>query len=146
MREIAGNLWDLPGDAICVTTNGVVAQGGRLVMGGGCAREARERHPDLPLVWGQMTINFGPGVWVYESVVDRPLVSFPTKYHWREPSDMMLIVKSAHELVDVANHRGWADVLVPRPGAGLGMLAWDDVKAWIGPILDDRFIAVTFGP
>ena len=55
-----------------------------------------------------------------------------------------IIERSAKELVEVANEFDWRHIVIPRPGAGAGGLAWSDVKSILSPILDDRFYAITF--
>lgn len=42
-NEVVGNMWAIPADAYCITTNGFVKKNGEAVMGAGCAKEAR-RH------------------------------------------------------------------------------------------------------
>jgi hypothetical protein len=71
---------------------------------------------------------------------DIHIVAFPTKHHWKNPSDLELIKKSAKELMDLINKNGWTKVYLPRPGTGLGNLEWDVVKAELEKILDDRVI------
>ena len=50
MQLITGDLWEEVGkaDLLFVTTNGVVTKADELVMGRGCAREAKERLSSLP--------------------------------------------------------------------------------------------------
>lgn len=145
MRDVEDDLWKIPCDAICITTNRVVTAQGRLVMGGGCAAEARNLYPDIDRVWGQMILNFGPGVYTYEIQQGPVLVSFPTKDHWKHPSTLEMIEDSTRKLVDLTNHRGWKRVLIPRPGCGLGGLSWEnEVKPLLAPLLDGRFTVVGF--
>lgn len=142
MKETRGDLWAQEADALVILTNGVVA-GGYLVMGGGVAREAKELIPELPLVWGQDILNHGLHVCSYEATTVPAIVSFPTKRHWRDPSDPGLIAQSALELDAMTDHRGWGTVVLPRPGCGLGGLRWEDVRPILEPILDDRFHVIT---
>lgn len=143
MKETRGDLWERQdADALVVLTNGVVTNGA-LVMGGGVAREASDRFAPLAVVWGQDIINHGLHVCAYETGLGPALVAFPTKRHWRDPSDLDLIAQSASELVDLTNHRGWGTVVLPRPGCGLGGLKWENVRPILELVLDDRFYVIT---
>jgi len=152
MKEIKGNIFEqLDADAICVTTNGIVKANGELVMGAGIAKQFAMKWPQLPAIFGKIVAKYGnvlqqtmPGD-IKEAIT---IIAFPTKNHWRDPSDMALIKQSAIKL------REWADefeeqtdkkpkVVLPRPGCGLGGLKWEDVKRVIEPILDDRFYIIT---
>ncbi len=133
-------------DAICFTSNGIVDSRNNLVMGAGIALAFKQKYPFLPQwigkqvkksgnhVYAQATSSYPPMLW---------LVSFPTKHHWKDPSDLQLIEQSARELVELTNKRAWYTVFLTRPGCGNGQLNWEDVKKVIGPILDDRFIILT---
>ena len=155
MKEmhITGNLtlFDLPAglhEGACVTTNGIIKKNGRAVMGRGIAKYADER--------------FNLGMWLASSLRTRgnhavflihvenangrfPLLTFPTKHDWRDPSDLALIVRSARELVAIANDMGLTRCYLPRPGCSNGRLSWQTVKPAIETILDDRFVIVTNG-
>jgi hypothetical protein len=89
------------------------------------------------------------------------IIFMPVKHNWWEKADPELIVQSAHEVVALADREQalykranesnghperveWANIWMPRPGCGNGRLRWEDVKPRIEPILDDRFIAVTY--
>lgn len=152
MKEITGNIFDIKdADAICCTTNGVVKANGELVMGAGIAKQFAERWPQLPKLFGKIVLKYGNVV--QQTLPDDigegfTVIAFPTKDHWREPSDLWLIKQSAITL------KKWADefeeqmdrkpkVVLPRPGTGLGRLPWEQVKAVLEPILDDRFYIIT---
>lgn len=152
MREAKADLWDYlkVGAVICVTTNGQVRNGAN-VMGKGCAKEARDRCPGVAFRIGNlikqhdnrcfrlpmgMLVGFPPqGEWT--------LVAFPTKHHWREPSDPKLIIDSCEQLVAMADKFEWTEVVMPRPGCGNGQLNWVDVKEMIEPMLDNRFLVIS---
>lgn len=133
-------------DAICFTSNGIVKANGELVMGAGIAKSFKERWPVSPEYFGKFVKVGGNTAYklnVYDNIVDRyiDIVSFPTKHHWRNPSDLALIKKSAEALVKITNDNNWKYVYLPRPGVGLGGLNWDrQVKPTIENILDDRFV------
>lgn len=145
MKEIVGNIFDIrDADAICVTTNGVVKSNGELVMGAGIAKQFAVRYPGLALRLGYWVRKSGNHV--IADVEDYPgpqVVTFPTKHHWQDPSDLGLIQQSARELKDLCTTMGWTKVVLPRVGTGLGQLPWTQVKAVLDPILDDRFYVIT---
>lgn len=154
MKEIKGNIFDITdADAICVTTNGIVKSNGELVMGAGIAKQFAERFPSLPSDLGKAVREYGnvvlsnrawemtPNNW--DNTPSYYVVSFPTKNHWKDPSPMWLIKRSAEQLVIAADRMHWEKIVLPRPGCGLGGLKWEDVKKMIEPILDDRFYIIT---
>jgi hypothetical protein len=63
------------------------------------------------------------------------LISFPTKRHWREDSDIELIKRSAQELVSILKDDPAKRVLFTRPGCGNGNLDWEDVRPILQTIL-----------
>lgn len=138
MKEIAADLWSL--DMVkCVTTNGTVLADGSNVMGGGCAREAAARFPWLPAVYGATLARHGVHV-----VPVGPLVMFPVKHTVGENADPALILRSASELMILADLYGWSEIALPRPGCGLGCLDWQDVGALLTPLLDERVTVVSY--
>ncbi len=145
MKEIKGNIFDITdADAICVTTNGVLDTQGALVMGAGLALQFKNKYTGIAVRLGKKVKQFGNHChtdWV--SFDSRTLVSVPTKEHWKDPSPMWLIERSAHELAALADKHKWRKIVLPRLGTGLGGLKWEDVKAVISPILDDRFFVIT---
>ena len=156
MKEIKGDIFTVEADAICVTTNGVVMRNGELVMGAGIAKEFRDRFPGLAGFLGEKVKDQGNHV--YHSFEyprggkETLVISFPTKNDWRADSNIKLIVRSAVELVEKIKEleqkhpdRSFKTIALPRPGCGFGRLKWEQVKAVLEPILDDRFVIVTLG-
>lgn len=152
MREMTGDLWTLDADARCITTNGVIRPtDGAAVMGRGCALEAHRRFPGVANYLGLMILNHGNHVHELALVPKTSdgsslwvLLSFPTKNHWRDKSDLELIRQSCVELMEMADlNPSWATILLPRPGCGAGGLAWPLVRDTISPLLDDRVVVVT---
>jgi hypothetical protein len=143
MREVTGNIWDYLGSAvIAITTNGLVTPDGRAVFGRGCARQGRERFPDLPQRLGRLLRDGGNHV----HCLGDGIVSFPVEETPWENPDLRLIRRSADELRILADRHGWQTVVVPRPGCGGGGLAWEDVRPCIEEVFDDRFILITAIP
>lgn len=137
-NEVTGNMWDIPADAYCITTNGFVKKNGEAVMGAGCAKEAAQRWPELPDVLGLLIQTDGNIVqWIPDSDIHY-IVTFPVKHNWWEKADLPLIEQSAKDLMLGIEYRGRQKVLLPRPGCGNGRLKWDDVSKMLEPILDER--------
>jgi hypothetical protein len=140
MREIHGDLWEYRGTAIiAITTNGQISHKGEAVFGQGCARQARERFPDLAQRLGARLAAQGNHV----AYLGDGIVSFPVEHTPFETPDPRLIARSARELKSLADHMGWESIVVPRPGCGGGCLAWKDVKPLLERYLDDRFTIIT---
>ena len=142
MNEITGNIWDFLGRAIiAITTNGAVTKQGKAVFGRGCARQAQERFPDLPLRLGLLLVEQGNHVVSLGS----GLVTFPVEETpWALP-DYGLIRRSARELRELADREGWEKVVVPRPGCGGGGLDWREVRPLLAEYFDERFTVITAG-
>ncbi len=161
-REV--DLWKFRAAAVVITTNGFVKKNGDAVMGRGCAREAALRWPGLESELGALIREQGNHVFdikrmslsvaAPDEIPEMPkalaaawsttLVTFPVKDVWQEPAKIDLIARSAEELVEMTGQHGWDKVVMPRPGCGNGQLRWDTVRWLLDPILDDRFVVVTF--
>lgn len=151
MKTMTGNILDgillSKADAVCITTNGMVNSQGFAVMGAGVALSAKIRWPELPNNLGIFLQREGNKVHILTGEVRSStstlyVLSFPTKHDWKDPSDINLITKSCLELRELADKKGWKDILLPPPGCGMGGLRWHDVKQVIEPMLDDRFTVV----
>lgn len=142
MRERKGNLWDLLGvvDAICITTNGVRKRDGSLVMSAGIAKEAVHKFPGIQYILGRKVLEKGNVPHIAWEEAGTAIVSFPTKINWKLPSPLDLIRNSCLNLEAMANTRKWENIALPRPGCGHGGLSWLEVKKYIEPYLDERFI------
>lgn len=148
MFEVYGDLWSLPADVICITTNGYVRKDGAAVMGRGCAKEATRLFPGIEHTLGGLLSREGNHVHHLGETPDgRLLLSFPVKHAWNEKADPVLIARSCEELVE------WADIFstrmpfvaLPRPGCGNGQLDWEtQVKPICRSALDSRFGVVDF--
>ena len=174
MKEARGDIFDHinTADAICITTNGFVKKAsGECVMGGGCAKQAAQRWPRLPKAVGLHLKVKGNNVGTFKNPdVHALIVSFPVKtesWVYEEPNQVVkhmrgkfklgdtvpgwacvaspeLIKRSAIQLAALADSRGFTNVILPRPGAGLGELQWSDVKPILEQHLDDRFTCMTY--
>lgn len=74
----------------------------------------------------------------------RYIVNFPTKRHWRDPCRMGDIESGLSALVVEIRARGIPPIAIPALGAGLGGLAWADVKPRIENVLENLWqVSVT---
>lgn len=135
MIELNTDFWAYPSDYKCITTNGVVTSKG-LVMGAGVALQAKKLFPLLPKKLGFMVSSFGNQPYLLE---EEKIISFPTKYHWKNKSCLNLIVFSAKRIVEICKDKDCV-ITLTRPGCGNGGLNWNEVKEVIKNVLDDRFI------
>jgi hypothetical protein len=172
MKEERGNLWDYldKADALCITTNGFFTNNRRAVMGRGCAKEAADRWPEITKTLGNHLCWDGNFTTILKEKTPEQaaIVAFPVKRQsvtfdgsnvvrhmagkfrigetapgWAAKADLTLIARSAVMLQNLAAGRGWEKVVLVRPGCGAGELKWEEVKAALDPILDDRFIVIT---
>ncbi len=67
----------------------------------------------------------------------RYIINFPTKRHWRDPSHMEDIESGLSALIEEIRARGIPSVAIPALGAGLGGLAWADVRPRIEHSMED---------
>ncbi|MCK5014930.1 MAG: hypothetical protein KAS66_14050 [Candidatus Omnitrophica bacterium] len=143
MKESNKDIWETELDAICVTTNGVVTKNG-LVMGKGFALQVSERFPGIAKFFGKCVQHQGNVPHLYRNyplIKESYIISLPTKHHWRDPADIILIEMSIKLLVKIADdHLHLKRIGMTRPGCGSGGLDWNSVKPVIEPLLDDRFI------
>jgi hypothetical protein len=139
MQFLSANMWDIASDATLVTTNGVLKKDGTLVMGAGVALQAALRNPYIPKILGKHVSENG-NIPLY--IPEAKIISFPTKHHWKDNSDIDLIIKSANLIVSIVNEHNLKSIVSSKPGCGLGGLNWEEVKSHLENIFDDRFTIV----
>lgn len=140
VQEIFGDLWDYYGTAaVGITTGGQVSRKGHCAMPRGCARQAKERFPELTAKLGALILSAGNHVFH----LGGGLFSFPVENSPFEVPDLRLIERSCRELVELANQQGWSKVVLPRPGCGGGGLDWRQVRPLLERHLDQRFYIIT---
>ena len=171
MRVTRGDLFQIPCDAFCITTNGFVKQNGECVMGRGCAKQAATYWPALPRHLGELIKRNGNNVTPLYLVGTsaKVMLSFPVKPEfiiydgencvkhmafrfkvgdrvpgWAAKAQLNIIKRSAEQLKKISDVYGWRTIVIPRTGCGAGELSWEDqVRPCLDGILDDRFLATT---
>lgn len=122
-----------------VPTNGYVKNDKSAVMGKGLALDARVLQKGVDRILGDYILGYGNRCYLLPG----NLVSFPTKTHWKERSDLGLIQRSATQLRDLWTYLGGTRRLfVPHVGCGNGGLSWFTVRPLIETALSG--LPVTF--
>ncbi|MGM9698036.1 MAG: macro domain-containing protein [Prevotella sp.] len=132
-----GDMFDADTMAIVNTVNLVG------VMGKGVALQFKERFRHNFNVYRQAcqagSIDIGRSLVVRDSWQGREfiIVNFPTKRHWRNPSEYTYIEKGLDDLVRIISEYNIGSIAIPPLGAGNGGLKWPVVKALICEKLKD---------
>jgi O-acetyl-ADP-ribose deacetylase (regulator of RNase III) len=100
------------------------------VMGAGLAREFRQRYPLMFAEYQNWctTGALAPGqpmMWSGQLV---DIICFPTKRHWRQPSQISDIVSGLVTLRQLIVEQQLPSLALPALGCGLGGLAWPVVE------------------
>lgn len=136
-------------------------------MGAGLAKQAKERYDNLAAYWGlemRDKINSEESVRRFVKVPESvehlfigllldhraKLIGFPTKYHWKDKSSLVLIENHLKCLVETKKY-GRAvgldyNIVCPQLGCGLGNLDWvSQVKPLIEKYFgdDSNFVVVS---
>ena len=137
MIESNINIWESQSDFKCVTTNSVLKKDGSLVMGKGIALEASLKYKNLPKELGFLVQKYGNNPFIF---FNYGIISFPTKHHWKDNSDINLIERSAKIISAFAKIYDIKTISLTRPGCGNGHLKWFDVAPILEKYFDNRFI------
>lgn len=167
-REEFGDMIQMTGDVLVITTNGFVTNHGKCVMGRGIAKQIADRYPNVPYVLGKAIKANGNVVNLLN--VGQSFLSFPVKpiSDWFDGSNVVahaaskytvgqqvpgflckarldIIERSLAQLVSIADSYQFRRVLCPRFGCGAGELDWyKDVRPLCEKYLDDRFVICNF--
>lgn len=130
--------------ALFITTNGEVKSDGSAVMGKGIAKQAvDELGQDIMRILGSYIKQYGNRVFnLGNYVIGQNCVrvfSFPTKYSWRDDSDLTLITKSLEQSKEVLNKFECTVAFMPCPGIGNGNLSINTVRPVLDLMTDERY-------
>lgn len=105
-------------------------------MGKGIAIEFRARFPTMYAEYKQRCADkrFVPGDVFEWREGDLVIFNLGTQKTWRTPATLAAIETSVRAMVRLAEVANLAQVGLPRIGAGLGGLAWSDVRALLEAI------------
>ena len=105
-------------------------------MGKGIAVQFRKMFPEMYLQYKRLCLegSFLPGdVFVYK--YNEGLVfNLGTQSTWRTKATLGSIRESLAKMMAIADEKGIDSIAMPRIGAGLGGLPWQDVKAIVEDI------------
>jgi hypothetical protein len=124
MQLTTGDIWDVFGKdnkIVVVTTNQTKCSYG-LVMGAGCAKEAKERIPELPKLMSWYTDLKSP--YHFALFEDLGVACLQTKVDWKDPSPVELVEDSLKYLNLYAKTMKDTEFHCPLPGCGKGGLDW----------------------
>lgn len=131
----AGNILNHHAEALVNPVNCVST------MGAGLALEFKKRFPANFLAYKQACDNkllqLGT-VFIWENNgTPKYIINFPTKYHWKEKSEINQIVAGLFSLKREIVERNISSIAIPALGCGLGGLSWNDVENKINVVLSD---------
>lgn len=139
MIEMAsGNLLDAPVEALVNTVNTVG------VMGKGLALQFKRRFPRNFAIYeaacrrGEVVIGRMLVVSSEHPGNPRFIINFPTKKHWRSPSELDYVRLGLRALVTEIRERQIRSIALPPLGCGNGGLRWGDVE----PLIREALAAV----
>lgn len=131
IKFVTGNLLDAKVDTLVNTVNTTG------VMGKGLALQFKKAFPENFKAYEAASkagaVEIGK-MFVFEAggiVLPRHIINFPTKKHWRSASKVEYIELGLRDLVKVVRDRKIRSIAIPPLGAGLGGLAWSDVRPLI---------------
>ena len=109
------------------------------ISGKGLALEFRKRYPEMDIAYrlycvrGQMQIGGSmvhcTGLWTPPD--PEYIICFPTKKHWRDPSEYEYIHAGLFGLAQALIRHDVESVAIPALGCGNGGLEWKEVKILI---------------
>jgi O-acetyl-ADP-ribose deacetylase (regulator of RNase III) len=137
IQFVTGNLLDAKVDALVNTVNTTGVMGKGLALQFKKAFPANAKAYEAAAKAGEVDVG---KMFVFEAggiVLPRYIVNFPTKKHWRSPSRLEYIEQGLVDLVAFVRDRKVRSLAIPPLGAGLGGLAWRDVRPLIERALTD---------
>ena len=118
------SLFDSPAKVLVNTVNTVG------VMGKGIAKEFKSIYPEMFIEYQQFCesgrLNVGD-LWVYKTP-HKWVLNFPTKKHWRSPSNPEYLEAGLKKFAQVYQEARITSVSFPQLGCGNGELDWTEVK------------------
>lgn len=139
LTYLTTNLFDSPAQTLVNTVNTVG------VMGKGIALIFKQLYPEMYKQYRQLckTGQFDIGQLYIYRTPNKIIVNFPTKKHWRNPSDEEYIEAGLETFVDKYMQYGISSVSFPQLGCGNGELDWEEqVKPLMERYLKDLPIPV----
>lgn len=132
-----GNLLEDPAEALVNAVNTVG------VMGGGIARQFKEKFPEMFVEYeracnnNEVRLGKMHVVKVDTNEGEKYIVNFPTLEHWSDSSKLADIEAGLEDLVRVVEKYDIQTIAIPPLGCGVGGLNWDDVRPLIETAFED---------
>lgn len=123
-----GNIFESGANTIVNTVNCVG------VMGKGIALEFKKRYPQMFKEYVSMCERneVEPGKpYLYRDLLGTSVLNFPTKDHWKSPSQLSYIISGLDWFVENYDNLGIDSIAFPPLGCGNGGLPWE----LVGPIM-----------
>lgn len=118
VQIVKGDIFSSPTQTIVNTINCVG------VMGKGIALEYKKRYPKMFVRYKTLCdsklINIGT-LWLYKDI-DKWVLNFPTKDHWRNPSELEYLKLGLEKFVKTYEDKGITSISFPLLGASNGGL------------------------
>jgi len=147
---VAGNLLDAKVDALVNTVNTAGAMGKGLALQFKKAFPANTKAYEAACKSGEVVVG---KMFVFDAgglELPRYIINFPTKKHWRSPSQLTYIEDGLVDLISVIRDRQIRSIAIPPLGAGLGGLDWSTVRTLIesqlAPLADAGVDVVVYEP
>lgn len=129
INYVTGNIFDSEAQAIVNTVNTVG------VMGKGIALQYKKAYPNnykaYSLACKNKAVTIGKMFTTIDSNIgsgEKMIINFPTKQHWRNPSEYIYIENGLDDLIEVIKQNQIKSIAIPPLGAGNGGLKWGKVK------------------
>jgi len=129
IKYTKGNIFDSDTDALVNTVNTVG------IMGKGIALQFKKAYPNNFKAYqnackkGEIEVG---KVFVYADknidTGEKIIINFPTKKHWRKPSEYSYITEGLTDLIKIIEESGIKSIAIPPLGSGNGGLQWENVK------------------
>lgn len=127
-----GNILDSQAEALVNTVNTVG------VMGKGIALQFKKAYPNNYKMYreaykknelkiGRLFVTKDSNISSGEKII----INFPTKKHWRSPSEYTYIEKGLDSLIEIIKEHHISSIAIPPLGSGNGGLDWGKVKTLI---------------
>ncbi|EPB3885882.1 macro domain-containing protein [Escherichia coli] len=129
---VSGDFFEFDADIMVNTVNCVG------VMGAGVALAFKKRYPEMFENYVEQCRSGivrpgSPSVWVQKDIISKEIeiVNFPTKDHWKKPSEYHYIESGLNWLSDYLENKSGKIVTLPALGCGHGGLDWGRVRSMI---------------
>ena len=131
IKFVKGNFFDYEADIRINTVNCVG------VMGAGVALLFKNKFPDMFKDYSNACLKGSvkpgvPHIWMGNDMFKiTTIINFPTKKHWKNPSEYEFIEKGLVWLKEFLADKENSTITIPALGCGHGGLDWDIVKGMI---------------